>query len=209
MAAQNLNIPTVNGYSGSGPHNYYFIGNLDFCGNYLIWKNYAQRKYSSSSGRDALFANITFIGHEPCPDLPFNYTFIAEPLPSGGFSKKLLLAPSYVAVAKGSRFTVTVEAKNTSVTTWRSLNDMGGRYLVKLSYRWLGADKTPQSEFDTRFVLPHDTAPGEQALFTVPVVAPFVPGTYYLEFDLVQELVTWFRNQGSPTSFLKVVVLDH
>ena len=209
MAAQSLNIPTVNGFSGSGPRNYYFIGNLDFCGNYLMWKNYAQQKYAGPNGRDALFANLTFIGHEPCPDLPYGYTFMTEPLPIGGYSKKLSVAPPTVVAAKGSTFMVTVSAKNTSIAIWRSMIDTAGKYRIQLSYRWLGADKTPKGDFDSRFILSHDTAPGEQALFLVQVDAPSVPGTYYLEFDLVQEFVAWFHDQGSPTSFLKVVVLDH
>jgi hypothetical protein len=90
--------------------------------------------------------------------------------------------------------------------TWGSLNDSGGKFQVFLSYRWLSTDHYPLSGFDSRNPLPHDLLPGQSIRFRLSVLAPDKPGKYYLELDLVQELVTWFREKGSPTALIEVEV---
>jgi ubiquinone/menaquinone biosynthesis C-methylase UbiE len=85
--------------------------------------------------------------------------------------------------------------RNTSQLAWPSR----GRCPVQFSYHWLN----PSGEafiFDCpRTPLPRDVLPGEELVLTCVVAPPNTTGDYLLEFDLVRENVTWFKDAGSTT----------
>jgi hypothetical protein len=68
MAAQNLNMATVNGYSGKFPRGYigYFFEHYDQCDNYMIWKIVSTQLYNGSENRYKLFDNVEIIGRDGC-----------------------------------------------------------------------------------------------------------------------------------------------
>lgn len=95
-------------------------------------------------------------------------------------------------ITPGKTYTVQVTVTNAGTMTWVA----AGPNPFHLSYHWTG----PTSLYDgERTVLPHDVAPGETVYLKATLIAPSVPGTYTLQWDMVHENVTWFSNQGAPT----------
>ncbi|MCP2255501.1 hypothetical protein LY13_004277 [Prauserella aidingensis] len=56
--------------------------------------------------------------------------------------------------------------------------------------------------------LVHVVRPGERVGLTMSVRAPDAPGRYELELDMMQELVAWWSQFGSPTVRRPVVVTE-
>ena len=95
-------------------------------------------------------------------------------------------------ITPGKTYTVIVTVTNAGTMTWVAT----GPNAFHLSYHWTG----PASLYDgERTVLPYDVAPGETVDLKATLIAPSVPGTYTLKWDMVQENVTWFSTQGVPT----------
>lgn len=66
MAAQNLNMAAVNGYSGILPSDYYdFFMDFDQCRALLKWQEVAAKKYGMNY--NAFFDRLIIIGREDCP----------------------------------------------------------------------------------------------------------------------------------------------
>ena len=62
------------------------------------------------------------------------------------------------------------------------------------------------SSYDARADLRQPLRPGDSATLSIPVRAPKKPGEYQLQFDLVQELVSWFEEKGAPPLRVPVTV---
>jgi len=209
MAAQDLNMSTINGYSGNFPHNYFesFYDHYDRCDELFKWLAMARMKSTDREHGHALFRDIVVAGRDACIDGNHAYSYMSAALPEGGYRATIAITSSGITVTRGQVFTLTALAKNAGSTRWASLNDQFGKYKINLSYRWLSPDHAPLGGFDARSPLPYDVQPGETASFSLNVNAPAHPGAYYLEFDMVQEQVAWFHDKGSSTSLIKIVVL--
>jgi O-antigen ligase len=108
-----------------------------------------------------------------------------------------LIAPA------GDIFTTTVTVTNTSVQTWSA----SGLRPVNVSYHWIQPGSQRVLILDgERTPLPHDLAPGESAAVSAVVIVPPITGTLLLQWDLVQEDVTWFSERGSAMANVKVQV---
>lgn len=68
LAAQDLNIATVNGYSGNFPAGYlgYFYDHYDRCEAYYIWMIASTQKNYGSENRYDVFKNVIIIGRDAC-----------------------------------------------------------------------------------------------------------------------------------------------
>lgn len=112
------------------------------------------------------------------------------------------LPPPQVTVHAGEAATVPVRLANTGEHVWSA----SGAYPFALSYHLTQADGTPVTYDGARTPLPKDLAPGGTLEVQAQVVAPRTPGNYIVEWDEVQERVTWFSWAGSPVgvTFLKV-----
>jgi hypothetical protein len=97
---------------------------------------------------------------------------------------------------------VPVRLANTGERVWAA----SGAYPFALSYHLVDADGTPITYDGPRTRLPGDVAPGATLELQAEVVAPQTPGTYLVEWDGLQEQVTWFSWAGSPVgiTYLKV-----
>jgi hypothetical protein len=99
------------------------------------------------------------------------------------------------AAAVGEEFSVPVTLRNTGTLTW----SQGGAHPTHLSYHWeplSGARARPQYE-GVRTDLPNDVPAGGVLEVVATVRGPDTEGTYLLRWDLVQEQVTWFSDQGN------------
>jgi hypothetical protein len=105
----------------------------------------------------------------------------------------------------GETITQAVVITNTSVRAWPT----AGARPVYLSYHWIQTATRRVLIIDgARTRLPRDLAPGEGATITASVEVPNVPGTLTLQWDLVQEDVTWFGARGSPVAEVNVNVMS-
>ena len=95
----------------------------------------------------------------------------------------------------GQVITAQITFKNTGEKTW----DWGGGNPFRLGYRYYRNRRLlPMAPAkDLRTDVPADVAAGETVVVEARVALPDEPGNYTLEIDLVQEGVTWFKDQGS------------
>ncbi|MEZ4737522.1 MAG: N-acetylmuramoyl-L-alanine amidase [Caldilineaceae bacterium] len=96
----------------------------------------------------------------------------------------------------GETVTVTLTLRNQGVLTWR----WGGGNPFRLGYHYYrNRRRLPMpADRDLRTDIPHDVNPGETVGVNMHLALPHEPGNYTLELDLVQEGVTWFKEQQSP-----------
>jgi hypothetical protein len=106
---------------------------------------------------------------------------------------------------------LTVRATNASPTAWPALGLADGapdQCRIGLAYRWLTPDgREVVSRDSNRTWLPHDVPPASSADVGVEVTTPDTPGSYDLEFDMVQEGVRWFTDPDYPKLRLRVTVV--
>jgi hypothetical protein len=113
------------------------------------------------------------------------------------------LAPTFTSVQKqlgqkaetfldgitpGKTVIIEVLVKNTGDLNW-TLD------AFLLSYHWVGPENIWDGE---RTPLPKNTAPGEKVTLNATLKVPATPGTYTLQWDMVQESVTWFSSANVP-----------
>ena len=112
------------------------------------------------------------------------------------------LPPPQLTVHAGETATVSVRLANIGERVWSP----AGAYPFALSYHLSQADGTPVTYDGPRTPLPRDLAPGGTLEVQAQLLAPRTPGNYIVEWDGVQEQVTWFSWAGSPVgvTFLKV-----
>ncbi|MGO8864809.1 MAG: methyltransferase domain-containing protein [Acidimicrobiales bacterium] len=123
-------------------------------------------------------------------------------LPATGCSAAIDAVVPATMVA-GGRVEVTATVRNTSTDVWSS----GPGWYLALGNHWLGADGQEVQLDDGRASLEHDVDTGAVTDITLAVTAPVSAGRYVLELDMVQELVCWFAQRGSPTLRAEVDVV--
>jgi hypothetical protein len=112
-------------------------------------------------------------------------------------------AQASLTASAGATITQTVVITNTSVRAWPS----AGARPVYLSYHWIQPATRRVLILDgLRTRLPRDLAPGAGATVVASAEVPNVPGALTLQWDLVQEDVTWFGERGSPAAEVNVTV---
>ncbi|MBX3014925.1 MAG: N-acetylmuramoyl-L-alanine amidase [Caldilineaceae bacterium] len=96
----------------------------------------------------------------------------------------------------GETVTATLTLRNAGLLTWR----WGGGNPFRLGYHYYrNRRRLPMpADRDLRTDIPQDVGPGETITLSVRIALPVDPGNYTLELDLVQEGVTWFKEQKSP-----------
>ncbi len=100
----------------------------------------------------------------------------------------------------GDTIAIPVTLTNTSGQTWRA----GGARPVHLSYHWADPSGKRLISEGERTDLPADVPPGGETTLQAKVKAPDDPGDYLLQWDLVEETVTWFSEQGAPVVTMPV-----
>jgi hypothetical protein len=104
--------------------------------------------------------------------------------------------PGAVSAYPGATATVSVRVQNTGDRTW----DAAGPHPFALSYHLEDASGASVTYDGPRTPLPGDLAPGRSVELQALVVAPPSQGTYVIEWDGVQEAVTWFSWAGTPVA---------
>ena len=97
---------------------------------------------------------------------------------------------------------VPITVKNTGSTAWES----GGKTPVFVSYHILDAEERAVRFENARFALPGRIAPGRSTTLEVAIRAPLEAGRYHVEFDLVAEGLSWFKDRSSKTLVMPLEV---
>jgi hypothetical protein len=89
-------------------------------------------------------------------------------------------------------YRVRITLENVGSQGWSS----EGRYPVFLSYHWWMPNGSLLKKDGNRTYFTHIIAPGESLEVVASLHTPDGPGDYVLEWDLVQEWVSWFKEKG-------------
>lgn len=129
---------------------------------------------------------------EPMADEDYRAAYEVE-IPPGSY-ESLEEIPTRVVVTNASarrwRVGRAPDGSGGIALSWHLLNHLGGML---------------QWENDRHF-LPHDLEPGASVEMRIGIRAMPVPGRYILQFDLVQEGITWFLPKGSGTTEVRIFV---
>ncbi len=104
--------------------------------------------------------------------------------------------------SEGESLRVKLKIKNTGRVSWSSR----GKNPVLLSYHILSEEKKMLKFENRRYTLAKKVRAGEETEVSVSIKSPLEEGKYFIEFDLVREGISWFKDYGSKTAtaFLEV-----
>jgi len=100
-------------------------------------------------------------------------------------------------LAPGERFTLEARVRNAGPVAWPGPEKGAAVGRIRFGNHWWKTNGDILSMDDGRVDLPR-LAPGEEATVPLEIRAPFRPGTFRLELDVVQEGIAWFAWKGSP-----------
>jgi hypothetical protein len=110
--------------------------------------------------------------------------------------------PQEIVSRPGERITVPVKVANEGERSW--LND--GSQSFALGYHLLDEGGNPVTYEGERTPLPQPVSAGGEVKLQAQILAPLQPGIYSVEWDMVQDEVTWFSwKDDSPASSSLVV----
>ena len=101
-------------------------------------------------------------------------------------------------LACGERFTLDVRIRNAGPAPWPAPEKGSAVGRIRVGNHWWKTNGDLLSMDDGRADLPR-LAPGDEATARLEIRAPFRPGTFRLELDVVQEGIAWFAWKGSPS----------
>jgi O-antigen ligase/polysaccharide polymerase Wzy-like membrane protein len=110
--------------------------------------------------------------------------------------------PAELAARPGEVAVVPVRLTNMGDRTWTS----SGVHPFALSYHLENVDGGSVTYDGPRTPLPLDLTPGDSVELEARLVAPSAPGTYIVDWDGVQEAVTWFSWAGTPLGRTRLMV---
>jgi SAM-dependent methyltransferase len=124
-------------------------------------------------------------------------------LPRSAFRARIQVENRLPTLAAGEISHPRVKVKNVSSKPWPTR----GEHAVNLSYHWYDPRGHLLVRDGLRTPLPFCVEPGQEVALDCMVQAPERAGPLELEFDVVQEGVSWFRRRGSATCRLRCDVL--
>jgi hypothetical protein len=80
-------------------------------------------------------------------------------------------------------------------------------YGIKLAYRWVKQNEINEldpEDFPNRWSLSSPAPIKKELTWFQPITAPPEAGSYYLEIEMIQENVAWFKSKGYPGIKAKV-----
>ncbi len=120
------------------------------------------------------------------------------PLNDNAFNASLSATGAPVTLRPGEKATILVAVKNLSDYVWPARGQKDGKYSINVADSWFDAgDDRLVNNLDGRTTLPRNLWPGESVEVPLTINAPGEAGEYFLEIDLVQEGVTFFKARGS------------
>jgi len=132
------------------------------------------------------------------------------PLNDDGYKVKLESVQKSVTIGPGQSTTVDVKVTNMSNLRWMSVAAADSNVTpnsVALSYHIRTSDNLILVWDGLRTVLPGNIIePMHEILLHAKIRAPNFPGKYIIEYDMVQEGVSWFSPKGAQTTSITLEV---
>ena len=193
IAAQNLGIPTVNGYSGNSPAG---TGNPWHCGEVVARSAaYLHVDDLQNVALRAFTKRIVPVGLPGCRELLLN-----GPLPdpyegkiSGSFMSRISVDKLEIQSLEKGLLSIAVVIKNNNDSRLPAISSTG--MPVRLTYKYSLLDPNTKP-WNARRALTADVEANTELLMKFSIAAPPNPGTYTLEVSLVQDGVAWFHDSG-------------
>jgi ubiquinone/menaquinone biosynthesis C-methylase UbiE len=133
---------------------------------------------------------------------------MTQPLPISGFRAQITPRALPAALQAGTRQELWVLVKNVGDVAWPALGGSDGRYQIKLAYQWQTDSGALIVDKSDRVRLPRDLPPAGEAELLVHLKVPETAGRYFLELDMLQEQVAWFKKKGSTPARFPVNVTE-
>ena len=115
------------------------------------------------------------------------------PLPERAYRVAWVRIPSIPSMAAGGSRSIDVKVRNDGLCVWPPS--------VHLAYHWRPLSSGLPEIYDGPRGFPNQPLyPHQTESIAIPLVAPGVPGRYRLEYELVEENVTWFSAKGGSTA---------
>lgn len=212
MAAQSIDIATVNGYSATVPYNYFFSLNYNQDWALCQWMAFSKAKYEQehasapSESVEHLFDDLVVIGPTRNVACDHPASVASHALPDNGFNAEIVPASRAIRLKPNATIKLPVRVTNRSDVIWPSLANYDGQNKIALTYRWLMPNQRRATEYFFSFPLHYDLLPGEAVTLDAEIKALKEPGNYIIEFDMIQETVATFGSKGSNTALIAAVV---
>lgn len=103
---------------------------------------------------------------------------------------------------EGERVKLKLEIKNMGRQSWPRT----GPNTCQVSYHLLDQSGSNIQFDNRRFPLTQEVKPRHSLTMNITLRSPFKPGRYKLEFDLLREGISWFKEHGSPTAVIALNV---
>jgi hypothetical protein len=133
-------------------------------------------------------------------------TVADKPLFDDAFKAEISIMDPPSSLKADSIVNLKVRVKNVSGTLWPAKGLSDGKYAIQLAYHWIDKDGKMVIFEGRRTPLSHDLRPKEEVIVNTSVHTPNQESTYFLQFDMVQELVAWFKDKGSKTADIPIKV---
>ncbi|MFZ5469029.1 MAG: NBR1-Ig-like domain-containing protein [Myxococcota bacterium] len=174
MSAQMIaRVPTVNGYSGFNPPNW-FLEHVNMRSPIDQPRvDAALKHWAAANGIDA--SGICRVYFQPGLDAPNHAVFVAQSVPP--------------RMKAGAPQRVSLTFRNQGYESWR-----------RAAWHRLGAAGATRAWGLERVYLERSVKPGEEYTFEFEVTAPPQPGTYQFSWRMVQEVVEWFGEPSPPVA---------
>jgi hypothetical protein len=204
ILAQDLEIPTLNGYSGNVPPGYL---KPDPCIDYKNrLQSYADFNHLYDDFVTDQARHVILITRQACSGAPTRMTQVKI---NAAIASGIRLRVSASPPDSGSKdlLKVTVAILNTTPKQFNTLSDKGP---IRMSWRFvpIGSDGQPQSlpSWTARKELLFSLEPEATQLEHLVIKLPVQVGQYRLEVTLVQDGVAWFHDLGMQMAELPVMV---
>jgi hypothetical protein len=196
LAAQDLNIVTVNGYSRFLPPGFQYPTDCSTLAEML--RDYA-KLLPMFSTRDLARRVRIAPGAVSCGGYyDAQASRSAGPLPDDAYAAAIAPQCLVCPATPGSLLKVLVNVTNLSRHSWPQEG-------IALSARFVRTnDGAALSGFDNRVYIGTDFSPHQSKQYILEMKAPAWAGQYRLEIDMVQDMVTWFSDKHTKRGELPV-----
>jgi hypothetical protein len=216
IIAQKYNLSTINGYSGSAPPYWNTTHDINDA-YYSIFLNRWINHYQLNNAH-LYFLNLktgTWLSANEC-DLskPDFYPFMSHAITEDSdFAVKL----SILEIPDQWKINETRDCQlrainngNVSLSSIVADIQRPDLYGIKLAYRWVKQNEVNEldpEDFPNRWSLSSPAPIKKELTWFQPITAPPEAGSYYLEIEMIQENVSWFKSKGYPGIKVKVDIL--
>jgi hypothetical protein len=205
ILAQDLGVPTLNGYSGNVPPGY---SPPIPCSSYLNrLRSYAIYRHMPLSAIGSLAQRVVTISPTPCAHVPaVGFWGNVDPAQV----KDIVLRIANVKKENNSLVAkIIIHNASPSVFYTFSLSEKP----IRLSWRFIPLSHTgePFSEpgWEPRKDLYRMISPNESIIERIDSILPKIPGSYLFEVSLVQDGVAWFHEWGMKIARMRIEVDTH